>query len=243
MELFPAIDIRHGQAVRLRQGDYADMKVYAANPTEVAQGFLLEGARSLHVVDLDGAKDGKAMNAGLIGEIAAIEGLFVQVGGGIRDEARIAHYLERGVDRVILGTVAVKNFPFVEDMVCKYGGRIAVGVDAREGKVSVAGWLETTALDAFAFCKKLRDAGVSTVIYTDIARDGGLTGANLPAYRTLCEIEGLNIIASGGVSYEHEIETLRGMGVHGVIVGKALYEHRLSLKRLLELARGVKTRC
>ena len=238
MEIFPAIDLSGGQVVRLRQGDYADMQVYSADPERVARDFLAQGAKNLHVVDLDGAKDGQAVNTEAIRSLCGIEGLFVQVGGGIRDESRIEQVLALGAKRVILGTVAVKNFPFVEDMAKKYGECIAVGVDARDGRVAVSGWLETTDVDSLAFCKRLRDACVRTVIYTDIAKDGELKGANLDAYRALREIDGLQVVASGGISFEHEIAALRDMGTYAAILGKALYVGKLTLNRAIAIAAG-----
>ena len=235
MIILPAIDLRGGSVVRLTKGDYDQMKVYGDNPASVARDFLEAGARWLHVVDLDGAREGKPRNAGVIRELTSL-GLNTEVGGGIRDEAGICAYLERGAMRVILGTVAVRDFPFVERMAAKYGRRIAVGVDARDGYVAVSGWEETTRLSGVDFCKKLRDAGVRTVIYTDIGRDGSLSGANLDLYRELNSIEGLKIVASGGVSFESDIIALREMNVHGAIIGKALYEGKLDLKRCLALA-------
>ncbi len=238
MELFPAIDIRGGQVVRLRQGDYEDMQVYGSDPVRTAEQFIEQGAVNLHVVDLDGAKEGAAVNFDVIRSIAKLRGLFVEVGGGIRDEARIEQYLALGVGRVILGTVAVRNFVFVESMVRLYGDKIAVGVDARDGYIAVSGWLENTGLDSFAFCTRLRDAGVSTVIYTDIAKDGELNGTNLDAYRRLRELHGLNIVASGGISFEHELIALRDMGTYGAILGKALYVKKLDLGRAIRIAKG-----
>ena len=236
MELFPAVDICGGNVVRLSQGDYNRMEVYGNSPRAAAEKFLSQGARNLHVVDLDGAKDGAAVNFDAIREICTLNGLFVEVGGGIRDEARIVSYLELGVQRVILGTVAVRNFAFVEEMVKKYGAHIAVGVDARNGKVAVSGWLEDTAIDAFDFCKRLADAGVKTVIYTDISKDGELVGTNLPAYEALRKLPALDIVASGGISFEHEIAALRDMGTYAAIIGKALYVNRLDLSRLIRIA-------
>jgi len=238
MQIFPAIDLSGGQVVRLRQGDYEDMQVYATDPERVAMDFLEQGATNLHVVDLDGAKEGTAVNTGAIQALCGVEGLFVEVGGGIRDEARIEHYLALGAGRVILGTAAIRNFPFVEEMAKKHSSKIAVGVDARNGRVAVSGWLETTDVDSLQFCTKLRDAGVRTVIYTDIAKDGELTGTNLDAYRALREIEGLSIVASGGISFEHEIAALRDMGTYAAILGKALYVGKLSLSRAIAIAAG-----
>ncbi len=236
MRIFPAIDLRGGKAVRLVQGDYDQMTVYSDSPTQVAEGFLADGASHLHVVDLDGAKVGEPANADIIRALTRV-GLSTQVGGGIRDEKRVAHYLESGVARVILGTIALQNFEFVKDMVAKYGDKIAVGVDARDGKVATHGWLETSDVSSYEFCLRLRDAGVATVIYTDISRDGGMQGTNLEVYGELCKIEGLGIIASGGVSFYEEIPALRDMGLFGAIVGKALYTGALKLPKLIELAR------
>ena len=237
MEIFPAIDLSGGQVVRLRQGDYEDKQVYGNEPAFTALSFLSQGAKNLHVVDLDGAKAGEARNAEAIRALCALPGLFVQVGGGIRDEVRIMELLELGAGRVILGTVAIRNFTFVEEMVKKYGARIAVGVDARDGKVAVSGWLETTEVDSITFCHRLADAGVNTVIYTDISRDGELAGTNLAAYRALREIK-IDVVASGGISFEHELAALRDMGTYGAIIGKALYVKKLELTRCIALAQG-----
>ncbi|MEE1200330.1 MAG: 1-(5-phosphoribosyl)-5-[(5-phosphoribosylamino)methylideneamino]imidazole-4-carboxamide isomerase [Christensenellales bacterium] len=234
MEIYPAIDLRDGKSVRLTKGDYDRMKVYDDDPAGVARGFLAAGARRLHVVDLDGARTGVPQNAETVRALTAV-GLQTQLGGGIRDEKRIEEYLSWGISRVILGTVAVRDFAFTERMVKRYGDAIAVGVDARDGQVAVSGWEETTSLSGIEFCRRLRDAGVKTVIYTDIGRDGCLQGANLPLYQTLSKIEGLDVIASGGVSYEGDLTALNAMGLHGAIVGKALYEGKLTLRRCLEL--------
>lgn len=236
MRIFPAIDIRGGNVVRLTEGDYGRMTVYSASPAAMARQFAAQGARYLHVVDLDGAKDGAPVNGEVIGQIAKTPGLFVQVGGGIRTGERIEAYLEAGVNRVILGTVAVRDFGFVERAARQYGAAVAVGVDARNGKVAVSGWQEVTELDSVDFCKKLLQAGVQTVIYTDISKDGMLGGTNLAIYKTLAGIEGLNIIASGGISFEHEIKALAELGLYGAVVGKAVYAGKLDLRRVLALA-------
>ena len=183
MELFPAIDIRGSKVVRLTKGDYDVMKVYRDDPTEVAKEFLEAGAHNLHVVDLDGARDGSLANFESIKALASTKGLFIEVGGGIRNMERIEGYLNLGVGRVILGTAAVKNYPFVEQAVKEFGDAIAVGVDAKDGMVAVSGWEEVTEINSLEFCKKLRDTGVKTVIYTDISKDGGLQGTNMEAYR------------------------------------------------------------
>lgn len=237
MELFPAIDLRSGQAVRLYQGDYNQTTVYSPDPVSVAEDFKAQGARNLHLVDLDGAKDGTLSNFDTISAILKTEGLFVEVGGGIRDEERVRRYLDTGVGRVILGTAAVQQPDFLREMVRKYGPKIAVGVDARDGRVATHGWLETTGMDSFAFCETLRDWGVSTVIYTDISRDGGLQGTNLEAYRRLTRISGLDIVASGGITELAELSELEAMGTAGAILGKALYTGRLSLREAVALTR------
>ena len=235
MELFPAIDLRDGQAVRLFQGDYDQMTVYSKNPADVARQFKAKGAKNLHLVDLDGAKDGRLVNFESIREIVTDIDLFVEVGGGIRDEERICQYLDLGVGRVILGTIAVKDTDFLEKMVAKYKEKIAVGVDVKDGYVAINGWKEVTDREGMDFCRYLADIGVKTVIYTDISRDGGLKGTNLEAYRRLAEIKGLDIVASGGISFEEEITALKETA-YGAILGKALYDGLLDLERALQLA-------
>ena len=240
MQIFPATDILGGKVVRLTKGDYANVKIYADSPAEMAKEFIKAGATNLHMVDLDGAKDGTPVNFDAIKEAAKIKDLFIEVGGGIRDMKRIEDYLSLGVKRVILGTAAVRNYPFVEEAVKKYGDAIAVGVDAKDGLVAVNGWLETTTVNSVEFCKKLRGSGVATVIYTDISKDGMLSGTNLEIYKELSEIKGLDIVASGGITFIDEIKTLADMGIYGAIVGKAVYEGKLDLKEVLEAAGGAK---
>ena len=183
----------------------------------------------------DGAKDGNLANFDVIEQIAKNCGMFVQVGGGIRDEQRIQQYIDCGVGRVILGTVAVENFAFVEQMAKKYGDKIAVGVDAKDGYVAIHGWKTVTDINSIDFCKKLRDVGVKTVIYTDISKDGGMAGTNIDIYKELAKIEGLDIVASGGITFYDELTTLDQMGTYGAILGKALYEGLLDLKKAVEL--------
>ena len=237
MIIYPAIDLRGGRVVRLTKGDYSRMKVYDDDPLAVAESFREAGATHLHIVDLDGAREGAPRETATIRKLTDA-GLFAEVGGGIRDEAGVAALLESGAKRVILGTVAVRDFPFVETMVRKYGPAVAVGVDARDGFVAVSGWEEVTQLSGPEFCRRCHDAGVQTVIYTDIGRDGCLAGANLPLYRELSAIAGLDVIASGGVSFESDVTALAAMGLHGAIIGKALYEGSLDLRRCIGLARG-----
>ena len=234
MQIFPAIDLRGGQVVRLYQGDYDQETVYAADPCAVARDFLAAGARYLHVVDLDGARDGTLANFETIAALVRQGGLYIEVGGGIRTEERIRRYLDLGVGRCILGTIAVKNFAFTERMAQKYGDRIAVGVDARDGFVAVSGWKELSEERGVDFCRRLRDAGVKTVIYTDISRDGAEQGTNLDLYRELAGIEGLDITASGGVSSIEELRELQTIGTKAAILGKALYTGWLDLKTVME---------
>ena len=234
MQIFPAIDLSGGQVVRLYQGDYDQMTVYGADPCAVARDFIAAGAKYLHVVDLDGAKDGTLENFESIAAIAKQGGLYIEVGGGIRTEERIRQYLDLGVGRCILGTIAVKDFDFTARMAQKYGGKIAVGVDARDGYVAINGWKELSEETGIEFCKRLRDAGVKTVIYTDISRDGAEKGTNLELYRELAKIEGLDITASGGVSSLEELKELQAIGTHAAILGKALYTGRLDLKTVVE---------
>ena len=227
MQIFPAIDLRGGQVVRLYQGDYDQETVYGADPCAQARAFLDAGARYLHVVDLDGARDGTAANFDSIAAIARQGGLYIEVGGGVRTEERIRRYLDLGVSRCILGTAAVKDFDFTARMARKYGEQIAVGVDARDGYVAVNGWKELSREKGVDFSRRLRDAGVRTVIYTDISRDGAESGTNLALYRELAEIRGLDVTASGGISGIPELKELRAIGTHAAILGKALYTGRL----------------
>ena len=233
MQIFPAIDLRGGQVVRLYQGDYDRETVYAADPCAVARSFLAAGAKYLHVVDLDGARDGMLANFETIAAIVKQGGLYIEVGGGIRTEDRIRRYLDLGVGRCILGTIAVKDFDFTARMAQTYGDRIAVGVDARDGYVAVSGWKELSAERGVDFCRRLRDAGVKTVIYTDISRDGAEAGTNLDLYQQLAEIQGLDITASGGVSSIEELKELQRIGTRAAILGKALYTGRLDLKTVI----------
>lgn len=238
MQIFPAIDLRDGRAVRLLRGDYDQMTVYSAQPCGVARRFIRAGAQRLHIVDLDGAKDGRPSMANWT-EIEALvqQGhAFIEVGGGIRTEERILQYLDLGVNRCVLGTAAVEDFAFTERMARRYREKIAVGVDARDGKVATHGWLKTSGEDSFDLCRRLRDAGVQTVIYTDISKDGTLSGTNLDVYRRLTQIEGLNVVASGGISSVLELRALNEMGAAGAILGKAVYDGKLDLGMCLDEA-------
>ena len=229
MKLFPAIDLRGGQAVRLYQGDYDQMTVYNPAPADQARAFAAAGAKYLHVVDLDGAKDDTTANLPAIARIAAESDLYIEVGGGIRDEERILRYLDLGVSRCILGTVAVRDFDFTARMAQKYGDRIAVGVDMKDGLVAVAGWKEVTPEPGVAFCRRLAEAGVKAVIATDISRDGTMQGTNMDLYRELLTIPGLEITASGGIAKMEELDTLQAMGCHAAILGKSVYTGAIDL--------------
>lgn len=236
MNIYPAIDLRDGKVVRLYQGDYDQMTVYQEDPVDVARSFKAAGADYLHLVDLDGAKDGELVNFDTIKAIVEDVDMFVEVGGGIRDEERIKQYLDLGVGRVILGTIAVKDREFLEKMVSVYGERIAVGVDARDGRVAINGWKEITDIDSFEFCEYLRDIDVKAVIYTDISRDGGLQGTNMEVYRKLQEIQGLEITASGGISFIEEIAELKNVTA-AAILGKVLYSGLIDLAQAVEMAK------
>ena len=235
MEIFPAIDLKDEQVVRLTQGDFDRVKIYGHNPADAARRFMDAGAKNLHIIDLDGARDGALVNIGKIRDIMALGQLFVQVGGGIRDEWSIDAYLELGVNRVILGTVAVEDFAFLERMVQKHGERICVSVDARgDGKVSVRGWLQESRLDALEFCRELERAGVKTIIFTDISRDGLLQGPNVDFYKVLNDALSCDVIAAGGVSSARDVAALKEIGLHGAIIGKAIYEGNINLADILE---------
>jgi len=237
VEIFPAIDLKDRHVVRLKQGDFDHVTVYDGQPAAVAGRFAGEGAKNLHIVDLDGAREGNLANIDKIRGIVNARLMFIQVGGGIRDEAAVDAYLNLGVNRIILGTIAVEDFEFLEQMLEKHGDKIAVSVDSREGKVAVRGWLEDSALDAVEFCEKLEKAGVKTIIFTDISRDGLLIGTNRDIYRTLKAKLSCNIIAAGGVSSLEDIRDLAEIGLHGAVVGKALYEGTLTLAEALEAAK------
>ena len=229
MKLYPAIDLRGGQAVRLYQGDYDQMTVYNADPVAQAQFFIEAGAKYLHVVDLDGAKDDTTANLQTIAAIAKLGGLKIEVGGGIRDEERIRRYLDLGVDRCILGTIAVKDFAFTEKMAQTYGPRIAVGVDMKQGYVAVNGWKEVTPEPGIDFCRRCAAAGVGAIIATDISRDGTMQGTNLDLYRELLTIPGIEVTASGGIARMEELARLQAMGCHAAILGKSIYTGAIDL--------------
>lgn len=237
MILFPAIDLYEGQAVRLYQGDYRQMTVYSPDPAALAQKFAATGATHIHLVDLEGARDGTTPNLELIRRIAAETGLFVEVGGGIRNMDIARAYLENGVSRVILGTAAVTDPDFLQNALDTWGERVAVGADLRDGQVAIRGWQQTSDEGAQAFFDRMQGLGVSTMICTDISRDGAMRGANLELYRSLAKRQGLQIVASGGVSSLDDIKALRDLDLYGAILGKAYYTGAVDLADALEAAK------
>lgn len=235
MVLFPAIDLLDGHVVRLYQGDYDEVSKYGDDPAAFAKGFVQAGASHLHLVDLNGAKEGEPRHLDVVRAVAKT-GLFVEFGGGVRNAETVRKCFEAGVGRVILGTAALRDEAFTKQMVQQYGNAIAIGVDAREGKVAVEGWTETSGEDSFAFCQKMREAGVQHIIYTDISRDGAGKGTNIEAYKKLSAIQGLKITASGGVSSLSEIKKLAEMDLYAAILGRALYNGSLKLEEALQAA-------
>ena len=236
MILFPAIDIYGGKAVRLLHGDYAQMTVYNDNPLAVARDFIACGATHIHIVDLEGAKTGETPNLELIAQIASC-GLFAEVGGGIRSEEVAKRYLDAGVQRVILGTAAVTNPALLARLVRTYGEKIAVSVDVKDGCAAIRGWTEASGLTCDALCRRLQETGVSTVICTDISRDGAMRGANRALYADLSHQYPMNFIASGGVSSMEDVTALRDLGIYGAIIGKAYYTGAIDLRQAIEVTR------
>lgn len=237
MILFPAIDLYDGKAVRLFKGDYAQMTVYSHNPIEIARDFEAKGAKAVHLVDLEGAKDGTTPNLNIVQQIAKETSLFTEIGGGIRNMETVKAYLENGVDRVILGTAAVNDEAFLKEAIATYGNRIAVGVDVKDGCVAIKGWTENSAYSCFDFCRKMVDLGVECLICTDISKDGAMQGTNRELYRDLSKEFAVNITASGGVSTLEDIRALRKLDLYGAIVGKAYYNGAIALEDALEAAK------
>lgn len=237
MTIFPAIDLFDGKAVRLFKGDYNQMTVYNENPLEVARDFKACGATHIHTVDLEGAKDGTTPNLDTVCKIKRETGLFIEIGGGIRSIEVIDRYISAGIDRVILGTAAVSNPEFVKCAVEKYGEKIAVGIDIKDGFVAIKGWTETSAIDAFDFCEQMQNIGVKTVICTDISKDGAMQGTNHELYKALSEKFSINIIASGGVSSIEDVKRLTAQRLYGAIIGKAYYTGAIDLKETIEVAK------
>ena len=236
MYIYPAIDLVGGKAVRLYKGDYAQMTVYSDDPVSVARDFQAAGSKHIHLVDLEGAKSGIPENLETIRSIIRETDLFVEVGGGIRNMETVETYLDAGVNRVILGTAAVTDPAFLEAALTKYGEKIAVGVDLKDGFVAIKGWTETSALTADGFFAKMQALGVRTVICTDISRDGAMKGTNRELYKALSEKYSIDLIASGGVSSLEDVQALAAMGLHGAIIGKAYYIGAIDLKTAIEVA-------
>ena len=237
MLIYPAIDLYQGKAVRLYKGDYAQMTVYSHNPPEIALDFIAKGATHIHLVDLEGAKSGETPNFDTILAIKTATNAFCEIGGGIRSMEVIDRYLGAGLDRVILGTAAVTEPGFVEAAVKKYGDKIAVGIDIKDGFVAIRGWTEKSALNAMEFAAKMHGIGVKTLICTDISKDGAMEGANHSLYKTLSERFTMQIIASGGVSSMEDAKRLSAMGIHGAIIGKAYYTGAIDLAEAIEVAK------
>ena len=237
MKLYPAIDLYEGKAVRLFKGEYQQMTIYNENPLAVARDFQNAGATCIHLVDLEGAKFGTTSNLPVIERIVKATDLFVEVGGGIRNMETIDAYLGIGVNRVILGTAAVTDRPFLEAALTKYGEKIAVGVDLKDGFVAIKGWTEKSQWTAEAFFSDLEKLGVSTIICTDISRDGAMQGTNRQLYRELSQKYNIQLIASGGVSSLEDVQALNAMNLHGAIIGKAYYTGAIDLRKALEVCR------
>lgn len=237
MKIFPAIDLYGKKAVRLYKGNYDEMTVYNDNPLEVALDFKAQGAEFMHLVDLEGARDGGTPNLDVVERLVKETDLFVEVGGGIRNMDVVDKYIGIGVGRVILGTAAVTDQAFLCAAVKKYGSKIAVGVDLKDGMVATHGWTEKSGLDGFEFCANLQEIGVSTIISTDISKDGAMQGANHALYRELKKRLSMNVIASGGVSSIEDIIRLKEIDVYGAIIGKAYYTGAIELSEAIKEAK------
>ena len=236
MLIFPAIDILGGKAVRLLKGDYNNVTVYSNDPYSVAVDFASKGCKAIHIVDLDGAREGSAVNMEIVRTIARFPGMISEIGGGMRNMDTVCRYLDAGISRVILGTAALEDPAFLDAAVSRFGVRIAVGVDLKDGMVAVKGWLETSRKDGLEFIRELEQRGVKTVIVTDISRDGAMKGTNLELYRTICASCNLDVTASGGVSTLNDLINLRETGLYGAIIGKAYYTGAIRLEDALEVA-------
>ena len=237
MKLFPAIDLYDKKAVRLYKGDYNEMTVYSDNPIEIARDFENAGAKYIHIVDLEGAKDGTTPNIEIVKQIANETSLFCEIGGGIRNIETVDKYISAGVDRVILGTAAVTDQEFLKQALLKYGDKIAVGVDIKDGLVAIKGWIEKSQYSCFEFCEMMQSMGVMTLICTDISKDGAMKGTNRKLYKELSEKFNVNITASGGVSSLDDVKALSELNLYGAIIGKAYYIGAIDLKEALEAAK------
>ena len=237
MILYPAIDLKDGQCVRLLRGDMAKATVFNRDPADQARKFAAAGTQWIHVVDLDGAFAGKPKNAAAVDAILkAVPGIKAQLGGGIRDRATIKAWLDKGVARVVLGTAAVKNPELVKEACKEFSGRVALGIDAHQGKVAVEGWAESSSLSALELARRFADAGAAAIVYTDIERDGALEGVNLEATAELARAVKIPVIASGGIASLDDIAALKAKGIPGAILGRALYDGRVDLQSALALA-------
>ena len=236
MMLFPAIDLVDGKAVRLYKGDYAQMTVYDDDPLNTARKFEADGAMWVHMVDLEGARDGGTPNFETVRRVVEQTGLFVELGGGIRDMAVIERYLSMGVKRVVLGTAAIADGEFTRRAIGQYGPAIALGADVRNGEVAIRGWLELSGMTLDAFCDKYQRMGAQTLICTEISRDGAMVGANRALYADLQQKFAMNIVASGGVSTMEDVRVLAGMGLYGAIIGKAYYTGAIDLEQAIREA-------
>ena len=237
MIIFPAIDLYDKKAVRLYKGDYQNMTVYSDNPIKIARDFENCGATHIHMVDLEGAKDGTTPNIDIVKQVATETSLFVEIGGGIRDMATVEKYLSAGVDRVILGTAAVTDTEFLKESVAKYGDKIAVGADVKDGYIAIKGWIEKSQITLEDFLGQMQEIGVKYIICTDISKDGAMRGTNLELYHKLSQKYSMSITASGGVSSLEDVKELRKMDIYGAIIGKAYYIGAINLKDALEAAK------
>lgn len=233
MIIFPAIDLMNGKVVRLKQGDFKTSQVYSEDPVKIAKSYQAAGATWLHLVDLDGAKTGRSQNLSIIKEIKDQTNLKIQVGGGIRSEQAVKVLLELGVDRVIIGTLAVKEPALLKELVDTYQNKVIVSVDSKNGFVTYSGWQDTTLIPTLGFCLKLQQIGIKTIVYTDIAKDGMMEGPNIDDYKKLSAATNLEIIASGGVSSIEDVMTLSSMNLYGAIIGKALYQKQIDLQEAI----------
>ena len=239
MLIFPAIDILGGKAVRLYKGDYNQVTVYSERPWEIAEDFISKGAKAIHIVDLDGAREGSAVNMDVVRKIACFSDILTEIGGGIRNQDTVERYLDAGISRVILGTAALNDPVFLRRILALYGERIAVGVDLKDGKVAVKGWLEKSDKDGLTFLRELEDMGVKSVIVTDISKDGAMKGTNLEMYRSIVVSTSLKVTASGGVSTLEDVRALKEIGVFGAIIGKAYYTGAIDLSDAIRIAEGI----
>jgi phosphoribosylformimino-5-aminoimidazole carboxamide ribotide isomerase len=238
MIIFPAIDIKDNKCVRLSQGNFNKVKTYSNEPFDMALKWKNEGASFLHIVDLDGARSEEIINKKSIEKIAENIGLPIQVGGGIRSEEKIKSFIDMGVQRVIIGTIAVENKELLKELVSKYKEKLIVSIDAKDGKVALRGWEVISEVDSIDLCKELEEIGIKTIVYTDISKDGMLEGPNFDIYKILSQKTSLNIIASGGISSIDDIKRLKDMNIYGAIVGKALYDNKIELKEVLKCLQG-----